>query len=105
VRTSKSGSSGSSAAIVERRPPVTVSGAPDVFTAKVRNDARWSVVQKAYEDASEQFPNAPDFAPIKQDTADALNAIFTYCGGDVRSQLKELNDTLAGDLKDQDLLK
>ncbi|MEV3911399.1 sugar ABC transporter substrate-binding protein [Streptomyces canus] len=72
--------------------------------AKVRNDARWSVVQKAYEHASEQFPNAPDFAPIKQDTADALNSIFTYCGGDVRSQLKELNDTLAGDLKDQDLL-
>ncbi|WP_406213711.1 ABC transporter substrate-binding protein [Streptomyces canus] len=73
--------------------------------AEVRNDARWSVVQKAYEHASEQFPNAPDFAPIKQDTADALNSIFTYCGGDVRSQLKELNDTLAGDLKDQDLLK
>ncbi|MFJ4200943.1 ABC transporter substrate-binding protein [Streptomyces sviceus] len=73
--------------------------------AKVRGDARWSVVQKAYEDASEQFPNAPDFAPIKQDTADSLNSIFTYCGGDVRSQLKELNDTLAGDLKDQDLLK
>jgi multiple sugar transport system substrate-binding protein len=73
--------------------------------AKVRGDARWSVVQKAYEDASQQFPNAPDFAPIKQDTADALNSIFTYCGGDVRSQLGELNETLAGDLKDQDLLK
>ncbi|WP_030616067.1 ABC transporter substrate-binding protein [Streptomyces fulvoviolaceus] len=73
--------------------------------AKVRDDARWSVVQKAYEDTSEQFPNAPDFAPIKQDTADALNAIFTYCGSDVSSSLKELNDTLAGDLKDQDLLK
>lgn len=73
--------------------------------AKVRSDPRWSVVQKAYEDASQQFPNAPDFAPIKQDTADALNAIFTYCGSDVRSQLKELNETLAGDLKDQDLLK
>jgi multiple sugar transport system substrate-binding protein len=73
--------------------------------AKVRNDARWSVVQKAYEKASQQFPNAPDFAPIKQDTADALNSIFTYCGGDVRSQLKELNDTLAGDLNDQGLLK
>ncbi|TCR19394.1 sugar ABC transporter substrate-binding protein [Streptomyces sp. BK205] len=73
--------------------------------AEVRHDPRWSVVQKAYETASEQFPNAPDFAPVKQDTADALNSIFTYCGGDVRSQLKELNDTLAGDLKDQDLLK
>ncbi|MCT9080326.1 ABC transporter substrate-binding protein [Streptomyces fulvoviolaceus] len=73
--------------------------------AEVRDDARWSVVQKAYEDTSEQFPNAPDFAPIKQDTADALNAIFTYCGSDVSSSLKELNDTLAGDLKDQDLLK
>ncbi|WSQ13836.1 sugar ABC transporter substrate-binding protein [Streptomyces sp. NBC_01231] len=73
--------------------------------AKVRDDARWSVVQKAYEHASEQFPNAPDFAPIKQDTADSLNAIFTYCGSDVSSSLKELNDTLAGDLKDQDLLK
>lgn len=73
--------------------------------AEVRDDARWSVVQKAYENTSEQFPNAPDFAPIKQDTADALNAIFTYCGSDVSSSLKELNDTLAGDLKDQDLLK
>ncbi|QOV40050.1 sugar ABC transporter substrate-binding protein [Streptomyces ferrugineus] len=73
--------------------------------AKVRDDARWSVVQKAYEEASQEFPNAPDFAPVKQDTADALNAIFTYCGGDVRSQLEELDETLAGDLKDQDLLK
>ncbi|GAA3776270.1 ABC transporter substrate-binding protein [Streptomyces phyllanthi] len=73
--------------------------------AEVRDDPRWSVVQKAYEDASQQFPNAPDFAPIKQDTADSLNALFTYCGSDVRSGLKELNDTLAGDLKDQDLLK
>ena len=45
------------------------------------------------------------YPPLMQDTADALNSIFTYCGGDVRSQLKELNDTLAGDLKDQDLLK
>ncbi|MFH0172466.1 extracellular solute-binding protein [Streptomyces cacaoi] len=73
--------------------------------ATVHNDPRWGVVQKAYEDASVQFPNAPDFAPIKQDTADALNAIFTYCGSDVRAGLKELDDTLAGDLKDQDLLK
>lgn len=73
--------------------------------AKVRDDPRWSVVQKAYEDASRQFPNAPDFAPIKQDTADSLNAVFTYCGSDVRSRLGELNETLAGDLKDQDLLK
>jgi multiple sugar transport system substrate-binding protein len=73
--------------------------------ATVRDDPRWGVVQRAYENDSVQFPNAPDFAPIKQDTADALNAIFTYCGSDVRSSLKELNDTLAGDLKDQDLLK
>ncbi|MEU3890380.1 sugar ABC transporter substrate-binding protein [Streptomyces sp. NPDC029041] len=73
--------------------------------AKVRDDPRWSVVQNAYEDHSAQFPNAPDFAPIKQDTADALNAIFTYCGSDVRAGLKELDDTLAGDLKDQELLK
>jgi multiple sugar transport system substrate-binding protein len=63
------------------------------------------VVQKAYETASVQFPNAPDFAPVKQDTADALNALFTYCGSDVKAGLQELNDTLAGDLKDQDLLK
>ena len=49
----------------------------------MRDDPRWSVVQKAYEDASQPFPNAPDFAPIKQDTADSLNAIFTYCGSDV----------------------
>ncbi|WP_405726083.1 sugar ABC transporter substrate-binding protein [Streptomyces sp. NBC_00028] len=89
----------------KNQPVVRIPVNSTLDAAKVRGDARWSVVQKAYEDASEQFPNAPDFAPIKQDTADALNSIFTYCGGDVRSQLKELNETLAGDLKDQDLLK
>ncbi|WP_369167171.1 sugar ABC transporter substrate-binding protein [Streptomyces sp. R28] len=89
----------------ENQPVVRIPVNATLDAAKVRADARWSVVQKAYEDASQQFPNAPDFAPIKQDTADALNSIFTYCGGDVRSQLAELNETLAGDLKDQDLLK
>ncbi|WP_327699466.1 sugar ABC transporter substrate-binding protein [Streptomyces sp. NBC_00459] len=89
----------------DNQPVVRIPVNSTLDAATVRGDARWSVVQKAYEDASQQFPNAPDFAPIKQDTADSLNAIFTYCGGDVRSQLKELNETLAGDLKDQDLLK
>jgi multiple sugar transport system substrate-binding protein len=89
----------------DHQPVVRIPVNSTLDAAKVRDDPRWSVVQKAYETASQQFPNAPDFAPIKQDTADALNAIFTYCGSDVRSGLKELNDTLAGDLKDQDLLK
>ncbi|MCL8009808.1 sugar ABC transporter substrate-binding protein [Streptomyces sp. AS02] len=89
----------------QNQPVVRIPVNSTLDAAKVRGDARWGVVQQAYEDASEQFPNAPDFAPIKQDTADSLNAIFTYCGGDVRSRLKELNETLAGDLKDQDLLK
>jgi multiple sugar transport system substrate-binding protein len=89
----------------ENQPVVRIPANSTLDAAQVRDDPRWSVVQKAYEDASEQFPNAPDFAPIKQDTADALNAVFTYCGSDVGSSLKELNDTLAGDLKDQDLLK
>ncbi|MBW8738645.1 MAG: sugar ABC transporter substrate-binding protein [Streptomyces turgidiscabies] len=89
----------------ENQPVVRIPVNSTLDAATVRDDPRWSVVQKAYEDASQQFPNAVDFAPIKQDTADALNSIFTYCGGDVRSQLKELNETLAGDLKDQDLLK
>ncbi|MEU5591605.1 sugar ABC transporter substrate-binding protein [Streptomyces sp. NPDC020298] len=87
------------------QPVVRIPTNTTLDAAEVRGDARWSVVQKAYETASQQFPNAPDFAPIKQDTADSLNALFTYCGSDVRSGLKELGDTLAGDLKDQDLLK
>ncbi|WP_409000561.1 ABC transporter substrate-binding protein [Streptomyces europaeiscabiei] len=89
----------------KNQPVVRIPVNATLDAAQVRDDPRWSVVQKAYEDASEQFPNAPDFAPIKQDTADALNAVFTYCGSDVGTGLKELNDTLAGDLKDQDLLK
>ncbi|MCX5335576.1 sugar ABC transporter substrate-binding protein [Streptomyces sp. NBC_00140] len=89
----------------KNQPVVRIPVNSTLDAAEVRNDPRWSVVQKAYEDASQQFPNAPDFAPIKQDTADSLNAVFTYCGSDVRSQLGELNETLAGDLKDQDLLK
>ncbi|MGW0869608.1 sugar ABC transporter substrate-binding protein [Streptomyces sp. NPDC002740] len=89
----------------KNQPVVRIPVNSTLDAATVRDDPRWGVVQKAYEDASVQFPNAPDFAPIKQDTADALNAIFTYCGSDVRTGLKELDDTLAGDLKDQDLLK
>ncbi|MGQ4405765.1 extracellular solute-binding protein [Streptomyces hayashii] len=89
----------------ENQPVVRIPVNSTLDAATVRHDPRWGVVQKAYEHASVEFPNAPDFAPVKQDTADALNAIFTYCGSDVRSGLKELNDTLAGDLKDQDLLK
>ncbi|MDX3128993.1 sugar ABC transporter substrate-binding protein [Streptomyces europaeiscabiei] len=89
----------------KNQPVVRIPVNATLDAAQVRDDPRWSVVQRAYEDASEQFPNAPDFAPIKQDTADALNAVFTYCGSDVGTGLKELNDTLAGDLKDQDLLK
>ncbi|MDX3692409.1 sugar ABC transporter substrate-binding protein [Streptomyces europaeiscabiei] len=89
----------------KNQPVVRIPVNATLDAAQVRDDPRWSVVQKAYEDTSEQFPNAPDFAPIKQDTADALNAVFTYCGSDVGTGLKELNDTLAGDLKDQDLLK
>lgn len=87
------------------QPVVRIPTNSTLDAAEVRGDPRWSVVQKAYETTSRQFPNAPDFAPIKQDTADSLNALFTYCGSDVRSGLKELNDTLSGDLKDQDLLK
>ena len=88
----------------ENQPVVRIPVNSTLDAAQVRDDPRWSVVQKAYEDASEEFPNAPDFAPLKQDTADALNAVFTYCGSDVGSGLRELNDTLAGDLEDQDLL-
>ncbi|ULR48750.1 ABC transporter substrate-binding protein [Streptomyces deccanensis] len=89
----------------KNQPVVRIPVNATLDAAQVRDDPRWSVVQKAYEDASEEFPNAPDFAPLKQDTADALNAVFTYCGSDVGSGLRELNDTLAGDLEDQDLLK
>ncbi|MFG2942611.1 ABC transporter substrate-binding protein [Streptomyces sp. NPDC048282] len=89
----------------KNQPVVRIPVNSTLDAAQVRGDARWSVVQKAYEDDSAQFPNAPDFAPIKQDTADSLNALFTYCGSDVGAGLKELDDTLAGDLKDQGLLK
>jgi multiple sugar transport system substrate-binding protein len=88
----------------KNQPVVRIPVNTTLDAAKVHDDPRWSVVQKAYREASEQFPNAPDFAPIKQDTADSLNALFTYCGSDVGAGLKELDDTLAGDLKDQDLM-
>ena len=50
------------------QPVVRIPTNTTLDAAEVRGDARWSVVQKAYETASQQFPNAPDFAPIKQDT-------------------------------------
>jgi multiple sugar transport system substrate-binding protein len=88
----------------ENQPVVRIPVNTTLDAAKVRDDERWATVQKAYRDASKQFPAALDFAPIRQDTADSLNAVFTYCGSDVRAGLQELNETLTGDLKDQDLI-
>jgi multiple sugar transport system substrate-binding protein len=88
----------------DNQPVVRIPVNTALDAAKVRDDDRWSTVQKAYRDDAKQFPAALDFAPIKQDTADSLNALFTYCGSDVGAGLRELNDTLAGDLKDQDLM-
>jgi multiple sugar transport system substrate-binding protein len=88
----------------ENQPVVRIPVNTTLDAAQVRDDERWATVQQAYRDASKQFPSALDFAPIRQDTADSLNAVFTYCGSDVRAGLQELNETLTGDLKDQDLI-
>ncbi|TDD20613.1 sugar ABC transporter substrate-binding protein [Nonomuraea diastatica] len=71
-----------------------------VDMAAERQDPRWKVFQDSYEHAV-YAPPVPNWAPIRQDSADSINAVWADCGADVKAKMEELNTKLTQELQSQ----
>ncbi|WP_113699606.1 ABC transporter substrate-binding protein [Nonomuraea lactucae] len=65
-----------------------------------RQDPRWKVFQQAYADAV-YAPPVPNWAPIRQTSADAMNAVWADCTADVKAAMDGLNTKLTAELQSQ----
>jgi multiple sugar transport system substrate-binding protein len=70
----------------------------------VRRDPRWKVFQDVYDRAGVYTPNIPNWTPIRQLSADALNAIMANCASTVQAELDKLAGVLSTELKRQHVL-
>ncbi|SDJ37800.1 multiple sugar transport system substrate-binding protein [Nonomuraea maritima] len=71
-----------------------------VDMAAERQDPRWKVFQESYANAV-YAPPVPNWAPIRQDSADSINAVWADCGADVKTVMDELNAKLTQELQSQ----
>jgi multiple sugar transport system substrate-binding protein len=71
-----------------------------VDMAAERQDPRWKVFQDAYANAV-YAPPVPNWAPIRQDSADAINTVWADCSADVKTAMDGLNTKLTQELQTQ----
>jgi multiple sugar transport system substrate-binding protein len=72
----------------------------EVDMAAERQDPRWKVFQDAYPDAV-YSPPVPNWTPIRQTSADAINAVWADCSADVKAAMDTLSGKLAQELQAQ----
>ncbi|GHA47452.1 sugar ABC transporter substrate-binding protein [Streptomyces spiroverticillatus] len=72
-----------------------------VDITQVRPDPRWQTYAEAYRTSGRYAPSIPNWTPVRQATADTVNALMADCGLDLRTKLTELDKQLAGILKEQ----
>jgi multiple sugar transport system substrate-binding protein len=65
-----------------------------------RQDPRWKVFQESYEFAV-YAPPVPNWAPIRQTSADAINTVWADCSADVKTAMDGLNTKLTQELQSQ----
>ncbi|MCK2219795.1 sugar ABC transporter substrate-binding protein [Actinomadura sp. ATCC 31491] len=71
-----------------------------VDMAAERQDPRWKVFQESY-DFAVYAPPVPNWAPIRQTSADAINAVWADCSADVKTAMDGLNTKLTQELQNQ----
>ncbi|MEU6729590.1 sugar ABC transporter substrate-binding protein [Nonomuraea wenchangensis] len=71
-----------------------------VDMAAERQDPRWKVFQESYEFAV-YAPPVPNWAPIRQTSADAINTVWADCSADVKTAMEGLNTKLTQELQSQ----
>ncbi|WP_329114583.1 ABC transporter substrate-binding protein [Streptomyces sp. NBC_01465] len=72
-----------------------------VDITKERPDARWKTYADIYSTSGRYAPSIPNWTPVRQATADTVNALVADCGIDTASKLKELDSKLQGVLEEQ----
>ncbi|WP_049575421.1 sugar ABC transporter substrate-binding protein [Nonomuraea sp. SBT364] len=72
----------------------------EVDMSAERQDPRWKVFQDAYPDAV-YAPPVPNWAPIRQTSADSINSAWADCGMDVKAEMDTLNTELTQELQSQ----
>ncbi|TMR08020.1 sugar ABC transporter substrate-binding protein [Nonomuraea turkmeniaca] len=71
-----------------------------VDMAAERQDPRWKVFQESY-DFAVYAPPVPNWAPIRQTSADAINTVWADCTADVKTAMDGLNTKLTQELQNQ----
>jgi multiple sugar transport system substrate-binding protein len=71
-----------------------------VDMAAERQDPRWKVFQDSYANAV-YAPPVPNWAPIRQDSADSINAVWADCSSNVKTAMDQLNTKLTQELQSQ----
>ncbi|MFE4332112.1 extracellular solute-binding protein [Streptomyces sp. NPDC056831] len=72
-----------------------------VDISKVRPDPRWTTYATAYQNSGRYAPSIPNWTPVRQTTAETINALMADCDLDIETKLGELDKQLAGILKEQ----
>ncbi|MFF7249739.1 extracellular solute-binding protein [Embleya sp. NPDC008237] len=72
-----------------------------VDISQIRTDPRWKTYAQVYQDSGRYAPSIPNWTPVRQVTADAVNALMADCGLDINAKLRELDKQLADILKEQ----
>jgi multiple sugar transport system substrate-binding protein len=95
----KVGMNGDKAGAIVRLP---VNTTIDIGT--VRQDQRWKVYADQYRADGVYTPSVPNWAPFRQTSADAMNAVLAGCGASVQDAMDRLAGTFTEELRKQNVL-
>ncbi|WP_254408861.1 sugar ABC transporter substrate-binding protein [Streptomyces sp. AC495_CC817] len=76
-----------------------------VDIADVRDDPRWQTFATAYQESGHYAPTIPSWTPVRQMSADTINALLADCSLDVEEELTKLDGKLTAELLTQGILK
>ncbi|NUT33299.1 MAG: sugar ABC transporter substrate-binding protein [Hamadaea sp.] len=76
----------------------------DVDMASVRKDERWLAFKKVYDESGVYTPPVPNWAPFRQTSAEAINAVMADCGADPKAAMDKLATQLSDLLSKQSAL-
>jgi multiple sugar transport system substrate-binding protein len=68
------------------------------------DDPRWRLFGQLYADQGRYVPAIPNWTPVRMDTADAFNRVFADCNSDIAAILRQLDTSVAQELKEQGVL-
>ncbi|MFF0746364.1 extracellular solute-binding protein [Streptomyces sp. NPDC004111] len=72
-----------------------------VNISQVRPDPRWKTYSEVYQGSGRYAPSIPNWTPVRQATADTVNALMADCSLNIATKLADLDKQLAGILKEQ----